>query len=211
MLGGFATPRSPVPGEHPLLGPSPGPAGCCAANSPPFPLPPPCAGRPPSASPCPSRLNPGLPDTPARSKSRFPDSALGPLPLRSSRRPSGLGTGEGAPGRPFPAPFAQLRDRGAGSRPSTHPRTPHSARVLGPCPNPKQRRARRRQRGARAPGTRSPPFMPPPSGGLARPCCSRPAGPPAVGREGSYARRRCADLLGKIPGFRPVNRPRVTV
>lgn len=170
VLRGFVTLRHLVPGERPLLRPTPGPVGSSAANGPPFPLPPPSAGRPPSASPCPSRLNPGLPDIPSAPKSRFPDSAPGPLPLCVLHTATlRVRYRRGSAGTPFPARFpssvpgAHGAVWGDGRVPS--PGLPHPVPLLGPCPNPKRRRARGRQRGARAPRTRSPPFMPPPSRG----------------------------------------------
>lgn len=136
--------------------------------------------------PLPLAAKPGTARRPrALGRAGFPPPLRGPSRYAGcSGRPSGLGAGEGAPGRPSPpvsrssAPGAHGAVWGAGRVPTPGP--PHSVRVLGPCPNPQRRRARRRRRGAWAPRTRSPPFVPPPCGDPGSPLPrARPARPPA--------------------------------
>lgn len=175
---------------------------------------------PPSLSlPLPLAAKPGTARHPrALRRADFPTQLRGPSRYAcSTRRPSGLDTGEAAPapGRLSPLLW-QVPCLG---------RTEQSGETAE-CPAqdfPIQSRswdlARIQNGGERAggKGASGHPELAPrllcrrPLGARARGCCCRPARPPAVGREGSYARRRCADLLGKIPGFRPANRPRVTL
>lgn len=192
------TPSTPTPPSH------------CPISS--------CGAHGPPPSPCPSRLNRGLPDIPRTRKSRFPDSAPGPLPL-SSLLPAIFGARNGGGGaRPTRPSLPVLHSSWPGTRASVwggervpSPGLPQPVLALEPRPVQSGGQSAGGKGAPRPPRARSPPLAPPPSGGRTLLCRSRPVWPPAVGREGSRARRRCADLLGKIPRFRPVNRRRVTL
>lgn len=173
---GLATLGRCVPGERPPQPPPP--ESSRLAHGLPYPPRSPPGGRIPLATPCPSRLNPGLTKVLRAPKSRFRDSALGPLPLPSllpvtfgGRHEEG-GAGSQAVA-PFPASFAQLGARSAltslGRRPSAHPGLPQPVQAPGPCLSPKRRPARRRQGGVRATPNSLPPGVPRRSGARARP------------------------------------------
>lgn len=190
------------PGNNPLLAQQV-PA---RRTGPPFSPPPAPAGRPPSSLPLPLAAQPGTARQPsAVGRAAFPTRLRGPsCCARSARRPSGLGTGEGRPS----LPRAQGAVWGAVKRPPLHFPSQSRPWALARAQSGGQRTGGK--------GTPGPPGTParllrrhPPGAGLAPASPARPGLPRSPG--GSRARRRCADLLGKIPGFRPVNRPGVTL
>lgn len=147
---GLGPPRSPPPrgsvGQRVCHCRPPGTGGASPSSFSPFPLCAPAlpllaparpAGRPPPAAPCPSRLNWGLPDSPARSEEQVsrlgsgaPRAALAPC-----EPPSGLGTGEGVwgawPGGPS-LPGAQGAVAGTPQRFPSQSRAWDLARVRRP-------------------------------------------------------------------------------
>lgn len=191
-----------VPGEQP----PPRPASSSSAHGPSL-----CSSTrsrgPPSLSlPLPLAAQPGTARQPsAVGRAAFPTRLRGPsCCARSARRPSGLGTGEGRPS----LPRAQGAVWGAFERPPLHFPSQSRPWALARVQSGGQRTGGK--------GTPGPPGIParllrrhPRGAGLARASPARPGLPRSPG--GSRARRRCADLLGKIPGFRPVNRPGVTL